>query len=113
MINWSDGLSRTVGSCTLQHHDDVRPDDELLLGCILHALPDLEREDDEAEGEEAACQHQPHDRLLARREQQLHVPCVWLYGEGSTIRRELGMIAWAKRRGCPAEPARPEAGSPT
>ena len=52
MINWSDGLSRTVGSCTLQHHDDVRPDDELLLGCILHALPDLEREDDQAEGEE-------------------------------------------------------------
>eukprot|EP00964_Phaeocystis_antarctica_P009829 scaffold5342_cov67-Phaeocystis_antarctica.AAC.2 len=38
---------------------------------------------------------------------------LWLYGEGSTIRRELGMIAWAKRRGCPAEPARPEAGSPT
>eukprot|EP00964_Phaeocystis_antarctica_P057203 scaffold33819_cov62-Phaeocystis_antarctica.AAC.3 len=56
----------------------MRPDDELLLGCILHALPDLEREDDEAEGEEAACQHQPHDRLLARREQQLHVPCVAL-----------------------------------
>ena len=34
------------------HPDDVRPDDELLLGCILHALPDLEREDDQAEGEE-------------------------------------------------------------
>ena len=64
--------------CRVLHSDDVRPDDELLLGGVLHALPNLEREDNQTEGEEAARQHQPHHRLLARREQQLHVPLVAL-----------------------------------
>ena len=50
MINWSDGLSRTVGSCTPM---TCAPTTSFFSArCILHALPDLEREDDQAEGEE-------------------------------------------------------------
>ena len=46
----------------------------LLLDGVGGALAQLERDDADAEDDEAAGDHQPDDRLLARREEELEQP---------------------------------------